>query len=460
MELSIFNRINSKYILKDIFSLAFSDMKSIFKLIKHNKKLMDKLGINIKKIEEHFQYNIKIETKKNGKFFFSMYLIKDIIVFIIFMIYLILYNERGKFNGIILPEEYDKGMKKFVDIMDKYILPIYFVIIIISIILNILLCLTKLFYLQNEEKQIFFLFSFIDLVHYVLNIIKKDFTNKIIKKGEDKLKYLYKKDSNLFWFEDFDTAIIAILPTIYIILSCVIAFKYREKRFFQVEDYKTVTVNQLNGINILDYSLPINFTNFSIKEKNEEIFKKDNMKKYQYKLQDNQISLITKINNIRNNYNMPMFKFNVVEKLPDFIINLKAELFFYPDKNIYKLSPNLYIFKYRKNEIHNLLNEDKLLNIVKNYFLEKINIIEQNNFYFISIYEGIVSNYINNINIRLPSIGLPNVTIANSEDRLKDTFENLEMTDIGEEEGNEVGEIRNIEVNKNAFEKYKNKNKY
>ena len=239
-----------------------------------------------------------------------------------------------------------------------------------------------------------------------------------------------------------------------------IAFKYREKRFFQVEDYKSVTVNQLNGINILDYSLPINFTNFSIKEKNEEIFKKDNMKKYQYKLQDNQISLITKINNIRNNYNMPMFKFNVVEKLPDFIINLKAELFFYPDKNIYKLSPNLYIFKYKKNEIHNLLNEDKLLNIVKNYFLDKINIIEQNNFYFISIYEGIVSNYINNINIRLPSIGLPNVTIANSEDRLKDTFENLEMTDIGEEEGNEVGEIRNIEVNKNAFEKYKNKNKY
>ena len=316
------------------------------------------------------------------------------------------------------------------------------------------------FFFTIWRKQIFILFSFIDLDHYILHIIKKDFTNKIIKKGKDKLKYLYKKDSNLFWFEDFDKAIIAILPTIYIILSCVIAFKYREKRFFQVEDYKSVTVNQLNGINILDYSLPINFTNFSIKEKNEEIFKKDNMKKYQYKLQDNQISLITKINNIRNNYNMPMFKFNVVEKLPDFIINLKAELFFYPDKNIYKLSPNLYIFKYRKNEIHNLLNEDKLLNIVKNYFLDKINIIEQNNFYFISIYEGIVSNYINNINIRLPSIGLPNVTIANSEDRLKDTFENLEMTDIGEEEGNEVGEIRNIEVNKNAFEKYKNKNKY
>ena len=158
MELSIFNRINSKYILKDIFSLAYSDMNSIFKLIKHNKKLMDKLGINIEKIKEHFQYNIKIELKKKGKFFFVVYLVKDIIIFIIFFIYLILYNERGKFNGKILPEEYNKEMKKFVDIMDKYILPIYFVIIIISIILNILLCLTKLFYLQNEEKQIFFYF--------------------------------------------------------------------------------------------------------------------------------------------------------------------------------------------------------------------------------------------------------------------------------------------------------------
>ena len=74
------------------------------------------------------------------------------------MIYLILYNERGKFNGIILPEEYDKGMKKFVDIMDKYILPIYFVIIIISIILNILLCLTDLFFLQSEENKFLFYF--------------------------------------------------------------------------------------------------------------------------------------------------------------------------------------------------------------------------------------------------------------------------------------------------------------
>ena len=67
---SLLNRINSKYILKGILSLAYNNMKSVFNLIKHNKSLMEKLDINNKKIKEYFKYNLKIEIKKKGIFFF------------------------------------------------------------------------------------------------------------------------------------------------------------------------------------------------------------------------------------------------------------------------------------------------------------------------------------------------------------------------------------------------------
>ena len=77
------------------------------------------------------------------------------------------------------------------------------------------------------------------------------------------------------------------------------------------------------------------------------IFKKEIIEKYKYKLNINQIQLIKNINDIRNQNKIPGLIYN--EELPDFIINEKTKLFFYPNENIYKISNNLYIFKYKKN---------------------------------------------------------------------------------------------------------------
>ena len=65
-----------------------------------------------------------------------------------------------------------------------------------------------------------------------------------------------------------------------------------------------------------------------------------------------------------------------MEQLPEFLINEKTELNFYPYQNIYKLNEGLYIFKYPKNEFHKLLNTKEILNIITNDFLDKIYIIE------------------------------------------------------------------------------------
>jgi len=54
---SLLNKIESKYILRKIISNAYCDMKSIFKLTKYNKKLLNKLDLNI---EDHYNYKLKI----------------------------------------------------------------------------------------------------------------------------------------------------------------------------------------------------------------------------------------------------------------------------------------------------------------------------------------------------------------------------------------------------------------
>jgi len=60
---------------------------------------------------------------------------------------------------------------------------------------------------------------------------------------------------------------------------------------------------------------------------------------------------------------MPELKYEETEKLPNFIINKKTELIFFNKENIYKLSKNVYVFKYPKNEFKNNLNDKEIINI-------------------------------------------------------------------------------------------------
>ena len=60
-EQSILNKIKSKYILQKIFTFAFYDTDSIFKLVKYNKNLTKRLDLNIKK---YFEYKINVIINK------------------------------------------------------------------------------------------------------------------------------------------------------------------------------------------------------------------------------------------------------------------------------------------------------------------------------------------------------------------------------------------------------------
>ena len=239
---SLLSKINSKYILKTILSLAYGNMNFVLKLCRYNKCLLRKLDINF---EDSFKYEIKIKTDINEKDeedikIFSVFLLfLDPIWFIIFLIYIILFYVRGKFNDKNLKEGYIKKKKDFVDFMDNYILLAYFLFSLVIILITILFYMRNLFELKGYIRLFICIFiSLIDLIHHISYIIKFAYTKKLIKKElldvineysknknpTEEEKKLYYKILNLIWFYGFDIFIF--------ICFCIFFFKYKFIFFF------------------------------------------------------------------------------------------------------------------------------------------------------------------------------------------------------------------------------------
>ena len=417
----LLSQIKSKFILKKILSMAFIDIKSILKLTKYNKSLNDKLGINI---IDYYEYNTKIKIKKNKSaiIFYYIQIALEIIILLNFLIYIIVFYEKGTFNNNNLKKDYNVKKKKFVDFMNNYILLLYFAFIMLSFLLKILyLNKNEKVFLKGNIKKIYYSLMFIiNLTHYIVFIIKCVYISKIVR--EDLLPELYeergnkriKEASNSIWFYSFDIVLI-IFISIYL-------FSYIGM-CENIDDIKEIFLNQINRINIDDFKLPSNFDDLNKKAKNEFIFNKNNMKKYEYKLNQNQINLIQNINDNRQQNNIPKLIYEENEKLPDFIINKKTELIFYKNENIYKLSTNYYIFKYPKNKFKNNLNDKEIINILTIDFLDRINIIEQDSIEFVSIYNNIYMNDINNPNNNIKESHI-NINIETNIAKTKDELNN------------------------------------
>ena len=220
-------------------------------------------------------------------------------------------------------------------------------------------------------------------------------------------------------------------------------------------------------INIIYIKLPSDFVKLGNKAKIEYIFRKDNIKEYKYQLKSEQKNLIEKINNIRNEYNIPFLNYDISYcKIPDFIINEKTDLVFNKHKNIFKFKPYYYLFKYPKNEFQNLLNEPHVLSIITNDLFDQIEIIEQDDIEFISIYNYSNKNEINlnrsninnnintnnNVIINTNNKVIINNDIGNSEDILRDNTLESNITEFSDIERNKNIIIKNIKIKKNVFE--------
>ena len=423
---SLLNQIKSKYILQNIFTFAYGDIKSVLRLIKYNKNLIKRLNINI---NDFYNYKLiagNIKKSDDGIIFAGLiFIIEFFILYIAYMIYIIMYYKHGTFNDNNLREGYDKNKKNFVDIMNKYILLSYFLYKIATNVLTIVLFCCESIKLIGLIKVLLLLFFWlVDLSHYIFYIIKFRYVRKLMKK--ELLKKLDKgKTSILTWFYSFDLALIVFMSVKIAIYSLfLLGLGVAPK---DIDDIKRDILIELNGIKINDFY----FYDSIEKSKNELIYKKENIEKYEYELNDNQINLIHKINDIRKQNNIPELEYFKREKVPCYLINPKPQLIFYQKQNIYKISNDLYIFKYPKNEMQILLNNKEIINIIKIDFLNEINVIEQYNNEIISIYNNRTINNVNklNNNIAINNIELIPI-IINSEDKLKNEF--IGLSDVNE----------------------------
>ena len=308
--------------------------------------------------------------------------------------YIISFFKKGKLDDIILKKGYNKRKKNFVTFIDKYFLIPYFLFILSSEVLGFLSFACKKFIIKSKKFFIFLVvYIFFYLINSIVIIIKFVFSQNIIQENYLKImkstksrKQLDKNILKLLWFYDYDIAIIMIL-SFKLIISFIFILSMFLKDIGFAYDYKVIFLYQINGVNIFDYMLPLTFKNLKEIEKNKFIFKKEYINFYEYQLNENQIKLIDKINNIRKINNIPKLKYNEINKLPNFVINEKTELFFFPYKNLYEYeASSLYIFKYPKNTFNNFINNEEVLSIITNIFLDQINIVEKDNIEYIYIY--------------------------------------------------------------------------
>ena len=433
---SLLAQIKSEDILKLVLCLAYGEMKPVLKLVKYNKSLLNKLDINLKE-DYNYKFEKKIEKKKD--IYLGYFFTFKIVLFIVFLVYTIKFYEKGKFNKQNLKNGYKIKKKRFVDFMDNYILLAYLGFMLAAMIFATIFLCCKFFTLKRFTKLIIFVFIlFVDLIHYIAYIIKFTFTKTI--------------SGSLSWFYTFDISLITGL-SIYILYCCyLLGLSLDERRStddFPIEDDMIkFFINQFKGINIYAAELPNGFGNLDDKEKNEIIFKKENLWLYKYKSNTNKIDLIlNKINAIRRENNLPLLNKSQEQYLPDFITKEKTKIYFYPNENIYKLSSNCYIFKYVKDEFQNHINNDEIMNIITNGLLDRINIIEKKEFEYISIYNSNpnvnVQRSNDDIHIIIPRIELDNnnIDITNTKDELIDISKRISVGERKNKENSELGSI-------------------
>ena len=146
-------------------------------------------------------------------------------------------------------------------------------------------------------------------------------------------------------------------------------FDFLKNRKFYITEYKNIKIN--------DYLLQ----NFE-KENNKEQYINSICKNFKIKRSFEEIELISKINKFRIQNKLEQLSVNV--SIPDFLINKPSELILFPYKKLYKIfNGPKYIFKIIAND-SNFLNNIEIKKFLLENNLNRINIIRQNDFIYIS----------------------------------------------------------------------------
>ena len=388
---SFLNNIRSKHILKQVFS--YIDFKSFSSLIKYNKSLQKKLDINFKNYYFNNIYAKRFETNGFNYILNLPNIIIKAIMLVFFLIYIIIFYVKGSFIDEIIKANCDKNKIKFIEIMNNSLIG-YLIFLLISI-LWYTLCLSRIILFKVITKlRIFMLILLIDIFYYILLYIKYNFSKLIIFD-------IIRKDQNYkfvdSWFINLDFLILIIIP-IYYIAFIFFIFSVYKCNFDNLEDSNIIILNEFKGVKNCYFEIQSFSKYLNDKEINNLIIK--NARNCKYRLNEDQIDLIKKINEIRRKNDIPLLKYDENERIYHCIINEVTEVVLYNEKNNFKLKNFLYLFRYKKNEFKNFIENDEVLRVINNDLLNKIKIIEQNDTEYILIYNtSSLNNKKKNLNI-------------------------------------------------------------
>ena len=325
--------ISSKYELINIFSYLNYDY--ILKLIRYNKLIQNKIGINKKNYNNYSNTRYFIREK-----FYNYN--KDILLIFalptnsILIIFYLIYKEK---------------VQAQITTNNIFLKAINIILNILIIILTIILITIRICDSTNIISTLFLIIT--DLLCNFLIVIL--LISRFILIG--------------FFISDFLYLLINLAFFAYFFFF--ILRKLSKKAYYLIK-YKNIPIQE--------YYLE----DFKEKEKLKCISKIVKNLKYNYTTKD--LKIFNEINYFRKKNNLE--KLELEHYLPDFIINEISEIFLYDSKKLFKLKGNKYLFKYKVGEFENYLkNNDKdLIDILLKSYLENINIIAQDNMQFILVY--------------------------------------------------------------------------
>ena len=199
------------------------------------------------------------------------------------------------------------------------------------------------------------------------------------------LSYTIKNDG-IKWFMVLDYIFI-FLNTIYILIYVCFTRDYFECSGSEISISKKNVLVSFNGINIAQYELPSDFDKY--KKMRRKKFILDKYKRYSPLISEQQLNLITSINDYRGINNIPLLGVCHCYEIPDFIINENSEVMLHNEQNIFKISDEKYLLKFPIGEFENLFDKKdiKIINIILKENLNHIQIITLRQIEYIFIYE-------------------------------------------------------------------------
>ena len=363
--------IPSNFILKSLFlNIKYN---TILKLIKYNKSLQKKLGIGLENYKDYTDFEYITKKEEIGSDAKLEFLINE--AFDFHYKFIIIYSIIVNLFQIKLKNGYDI----FINITNKSL----FGLIIFNLIF---------YYFPNkfDKKNINYchliIVCFFTLIYALYEI------EILLKLGI--LIYNALKTSTINW-----SYIFIIFDIIFILFNLF----WTHLNYANYLEFKDI-ISRIE--NMTKYYL-IRYKNISIKaylmDKKFDTSNNSNKMKYIKNIEKNlkhrsferDKYIISVINDMRSNNNLSLL--NTKYTLPNCIINEPTKFIFYKNQNIFKISDNKYILKYKLGsfEIDSPLfrydNKD-IINILLNKNLNTINVITQGKFQYLLIYNDELDN--------------------------------------------------------------------